>query len=97
MFLLDVNVPDTPIVKVHTTEGRGFTPEEVAARCADKIVAVADSAPPVIRDQAKAYKKSVEAVVAHYIKEAIRSDRTTVYNALIDAGHPELAAAIRRL
>jgi HD superfamily phosphohydrolase YqeK len=97
MFLLDVNVPDTPIVKVHTTEGRGFTPEEVAARCADKLVAIADTAPPVIRDQAKAYKKSVEAVVAHYIKEAIRSDRTTVYNALIDAGHPELAAAIRRL
>ena len=97
MFVLDVNVPASPIVTVHTTEGRGFTPEEVAARCADKIVAVAETAPPAIRDQARAYKKNVELVIAHYMQEAIRSDRTTVYNALVEAGHPELAAAIRRL
>jgi hypothetical protein len=97
MFVLDVNVPASPIVTVHTTEGRGFTPEEVAARCADKIVAVSDSAPPAIRDQALAYKKAVEAVIAQYMREAIRSDRTTVYNALVEAGHPELVAAIRRL
>ena len=31
------------------------------------------------------------------MKEAIKSDRTTVYNALIDAAHPELAELIRRL
>ena len=97
MFVVDVNIPETPIVTVHTTQNRGFTPEEVAARCADKIVAVSDSAPPAIRDQARAYKKNVERVVAHYMREAIRSDRTTVYNALVDAGHPELAAVIRRL
>jgi hypothetical protein len=97
MFQVSLNLPETPVVTVHTTENRGFTPEEVAARCADKIVAVSDSAPPAIRDQARAYKKNVELVVAHYMQEAIRSDRTTVYNALIDAGHPELAAAIRRL
>jgi len=97
MFQVSLNLPETPVVTVHTTENRGFTPEEVAARCADKIVAVADSAPSAIREQARAYKKNVEFVIAHYMKEAIRSDRTTVYNALVDAGHPELAAAIRRL
>lgn len=84
-------------VGVHTTDGRGFTPEEVAARCADKLVFVSDSAPPVIRDQARAFKVQVEKVVAHYMREAIASDRTTVYNALKDAGHPELAELIRRL
>ena len=88
---------DTPLVGVQTTHKRGFTPEEVAARCADKIVAVSDTAPAEIRDQARAYKKNVELVVAHYMKEAIASDRTTVYNALADAGHPELAELIRRL
>jgi len=97
MFQVSLNLPETPVVTVHTTENRGFTPEEVAARCTDKIVAVAETAPPVIRDQARAYKNSVEAIVAHYMREAIRSDRTTVYNALKDAGHPELADAIRRL
>jgi hypothetical protein len=97
MFQVSLNLPETPVVTVHTTENRGFTPEEVAARCTDKIVAVAETAPPVIRDQARAYKNSVEAIVAHYMREAIRSDRTTVYNALKDAGYPELADAIRRL
>jgi len=31
------------------------------------------------------------------MREAIKSDRTTVYNALTDAGHKELAELIRRL
>jgi len=87
----------TPSVGVHTTSGRGFTPEEVAGRCADKLVSVADTAPPEIRDQARAFKANIEKVVAHYMREAIASDRTTVYSALKDAGHPELAELIRRL
>ena len=97
MFKLNLEVPEEPIVKVHTTEGRGFTPDEVAERCVDKLISVSDSAHPAIREQARAYKKHMQAVVAYYMREAIRSDRTTVYNALVDAGHPKLADAIRRL
>jgi len=85
------------LVGVHTTEGRGSTPEEVASRCADKLMQVSDSAPVEIRDQARAFKARIEQVVAHYMREAIASDRTTVYNAIKDAGHPELAEMIRRL
>ena len=85
------------LVNVHTTSGRGFTPEEVAARCADKLISVSDQAPSAIRDQARAFKAQIEMVVALYMREAIASDRTTVYNALKDAGHPELAELIRRL
>ena len=85
------------LVNVHTTSGRGFTPEEVAARCADKLISVSDQAPPAIRDQARAFKAQIEMVVALYMREAIASDRTTVYNALKDAGHPDLAELIRRL
>jgi hypothetical protein len=36
-------------------------------------------------------------VVEFYLREAIKSDRTTVYNAITEAGHPELAELIRRL
>jgi hypothetical protein len=39
----------------------------------------------------------MESVVVFYMKEAIKSDRTTVYNALKEAGHIELAEMIRRL
>jgi hypothetical protein len=84
-------------VQVHTTSGRGANPDEVAARCADKLVRVADSAPPEIREQAHAYKRELTAVVAQYMREAIASDRTTVYNALNAAGQPVLADIIRRL
>jgi hypothetical protein len=86
MFNIDISVPkEETIVGVRTTENRGFTPEELAQQCVEKVISVSDSAHPGIRDQARAFSKH------------IRSDRTTVYNALNDAGHPELAELIRRL
>jgi len=97
MFNIKFDIPSAPIIDVVTTENRGFTPDEVAERCIEKLISVSDTAHPAIRDQAKAYKKQMEKVVAFYMREAIRSDRTTVYNAIKDAGHPELAEAIRRL
>jgi hypothetical protein len=84
-------------VEVITTNNRGMTPEEVAKLCSDKLIGVADTAPPAIRDQARAYKARTEQVLAHYMRQAIASDRTTVYNAIKDAGHPQLAELIRRL
>jgi hypothetical protein len=88
---------DKQIVQVHTTSGRGFTPEEIAKRCADRLMYVADSAPLEIREQAMAFKDHIERVVALYMHEAIASDRTTVYNALKAAGHADLAELIRRI
>ena len=97
MFKLNFDIPSDPIVNVHTTENRGFTPDEVAERCVEKLISVSNDAHPAIRDQARAFQKHMEKVVAFYMREAIRSARTTVYNALRDAGHPKLADAIRRL
>ena len=94
---LKMDVSEDFKVEVHTTQYRGFTPEEIAQRCADKIVAVSDTAPPAIRDQALAYKRNITKVIEFYLREAVKSDRTTVYNAINDAGHPELAELIRRL
>ena len=88
---------DTPLVQVHTTDHRGFTPEEVAERCVGRLISISDTADPALRDQARAYKKQAHKLIAYYMREAIRSDRTTIYNALMDAGHPKLAKAIRRL
>jgi hypothetical protein len=95
-FGLDVE-KDVPVVGVRTTDNRGFTPEELAQQCVEKIISVSDDAHPGIRDQARAFQKHIETLVAYYMRQAIRSDRTTVYNALNDAGHPELAKLIRRL
>ena len=84
-------------VEVVTTQNRGQTPEEVAERCINKIVGISATADPVIRQQAQAYKTQIEQVIVHYMKQAIQSDRTTVYNVLLDAGEPKLADLIRRL
>ena len=94
---LDLNVTPTFTVDVKTTSNRGFTPEEVAERCAEKIISISDTANPVIRDQARAFKKHLIKVLSFYMREAIKSDRTTVYNAIKDAGHPDLAELIRRM
>jgi len=85
------------IVEVQTTDHRGFSPEEVAERCLNRVIRVSDTAPSVIRDQAKAFQDQLRAVLVFYMKEAIRSDRTTVCNALSEAGQNDLAEMIRRL
>ena len=84
-------------VDIVTTQNRGQTPEEVAERCINKIVGISATADPVIRQQAEAYKTQIEQVIVHYMKQAIQSDRTTVYNVLLDAGEQKLADLIRRL
>jgi post-segregation antitoxin (ccd killing protein) len=94
---MNIGTMGTMAVQVRTTSGRGFSAEEHAARCSDKIVSIADSAHPAIREQARAYKTQVSSVLVACIKEAVASDRTTVYNALNEAGHPDLANLIRRL
>ena len=58
---------------------------------------VGDNAPPAIRDQARAFRDHLEKVVAFYMREAINSDRVTVYNAIRDAGYDKLAEYIRRM
>ena len=82
---------------VHTTRGRGFTPEEIAERCAEKIIAISDDAAPAIREQAHAFRGRLLKTLEVYMREAVQSDRTTVYNALTAAGQTELAKLIRRL
>ena len=94
---LDMNINPGFTVEVHTTSGRGFTPEEIAERAANKIISISDDANPAIRAQAHAFRKQLLKVLEFYMREAIKSDRTTVYNALTDAGHKELAELIRRL
>jgi|TARA_R110000822_G_scaffold43607_3_gene117631 hypothetical protein len=88
---------DTPSVVVSTSNGRGFTPEEIAERCANKIISISDDANPAIRAQAHAFREQLLKTLVFYMRETVKSDRTTVYNALTDAGQPELAKLIRRL
>jgi len=98
MLKVDLNVPRYDnLVEIRTTDKRGFTPDELAEQCVQKIISVSEDAYPGVRDQARAFSKHIETLVASYMRQAIRSDRTTVCNALTDAGHSQLAELIRRL
>lgn len=77
-------------VVVQTTNNRGFTPEEIAERALDKIISVGSQSHPAIRDQAEAFRNQIREVLIFYMKETVKSDRTTVAAKLRDAGHPEL-------
>jgi len=94
MLSVITEIPSDFKIGVATTINRGHTPAEVAKMCADKLVSVSDNAPPPIKEQANAFKKDILNVVEHYMIQAIKSDRVTLYNKFKEAGHEELAKAI---
>jgi len=84
-------------VDVETSDNGGHPPEFWARRAADRIVQVAETTHPAIRDQALAYKAAIEVVVLEHINRAIKCDRSTVSYLVAEAGHPTLAEHLRRL
>lgn len=83
-------------VDVITSDG-GHPPEVWAKLAADKIMSVADTAPPEIRDQATAFKSRIEAVILHYVKEAVKDNSSMVSKVLEDAGYSHVADLVRRV
>ena len=96
MFSVDVS-SSLGNVGVQTTENKGLSPEYWTERIMERLVAVSDNADPMVKAQAEAFKDTIQTVVLLYMKQAIKSDRTTVYNALKDSGNPKLAEYIRRM
>ena len=84
-------------VVVQTTTNRGFSPEELAQRATDQIVTVSSEAEPIVRQQAEAFKSRIYHVVLGIIKQAIKSDRTTLCNEFTQQGHSDVANILRRL
>jgi hypothetical protein len=84
-------------VFVETTNGRGFSAEEWTERLLAKLIHIADTTPPAIKDQAIAFRDAMRPVILYYMKQAINSDRTTVAGKLREAGHSDMADLIGRL
>lgn len=84
-------------VKVTTTSNTGLSLEHWAERLLEKIIFVADDSDSVIKDQAMAFKEEIRQVIKYYMGNAIKSDRTTLYNLLLKQGETEMAEIIRRL
>jgi hypothetical protein len=84
-------------VYVETTSGRGFTAEEWTERLLAKLIHIADTTPPAIKDQAIAFRDAMRPVILYYMKQAINSDRTTLAAKLREAGHNDVADFINKL
>ena len=97
MLTESLGMPNNFKVDIQTTDNRGQTPEEVAERCVNKLIGISNNAHPAIKEQAHAYRIEMEKIIAIYMRQAIKSDRTTVYNAIKDSGNPKLAEYIRRM
>ena len=82
---------------VATTEYKGHDPENWAEQATNRIVSVGGNCHPVIAEQAEAFKEVVQTLVCLYMKEAIKSDRTTLIAELLKQGHEDMAEILRRV
>ena len=97
MSLFEASTLEVGSVLVSTTQDKGHDPDFWAKAAADRIVSVGGNCHPLIAQQAEAFKQSVEKTVEFYIKEAIKSDRTTLIAELERQGHADMANIIRSL
>ena len=84
-------------VKVVTTQNTGLSIEHWAERLLDRILFVGNETNPFIKEQALAYKDALRAAIVLHMRQAIKSDRTTLYNLFIKQGHNDMAEILRRL
>ena len=56
-----------PQVKVHTTQHRGSTPEEVTERAVDKLIEISDTADEMVKAQALVYKDRIRQLILFYM------------------------------
>ena len=84
-------------IEVLTTDNKGHSIEEVAQMAADRILYVADEAPPPIRDQAIEFKNSLKQTLVYYMRQAVEQDRATICAKLRQHGYSDLADNLRSL
>jgi len=83
-------------VKAYTTSGRGLNVDELSEMALRKLIHVADTAAPALQEQARIFREQIKVVLMRYMHQAIKSDRTTLYNQLKPA-HPDVAEIILRI
>ena len=89
--------PEVGSVNVVSTENEGLSPEYWTERILERLISISDSADPLLKAQADAFRNSIAQVVLIYMKQAIASDRSTVAGLLEKQGHKDRANIMWRL
>jgi len=84
-------------VTVMTANNGGHSPAQIAELCVNRLIWVADSAPPELAVQARAFREQMLDVIIQYVKVAAAEDRKTVVSHLEKVGMADLAQHIRSL
>ena len=84
-------------IDVLTSDNGGHSIEEVAEMAANRILYIADEAPPPIRDQAMAFKDTLKQTLVYYMLQAVEQDRATICAKLRQNGYSDLADNLRSL
>lgn len=82
-------------VETIVTSGRGLNPDELTRMVMPKIMYIGPDVPADIRAAAEAQMARMEALLKHYFAQAQRSQNTTIYNTLLNAGHIEAAQLVK--
>ena len=82
---------------VQTTQNRGHTVEEIAEMATNKLISISDTADPMVKAQAHAFRDKCKMVITFYVQEGIKNHICTICNKLEKQGHSDLANIIRRL
>ena len=88
---------ETGFVTVVASNNGGLSDDQISDMATNKIIAVSETAPEPIRQQAQAFSDNVRNVVHYHIELARREERATIAHKLREAGHPDLANTIRRI
>ena len=84
-------------IDVLTSDNGGHSIEEVAEMAANRILYIADEAPPPIRDQAMAFKDTLKQTLVYYMQQAVEQDRATICAKLRSSGYSDLADNLRSM
>tara|TARA_R110002033_G_scaffold156864_1_gene193050 strand:+ start:239 stop:529 length:291 start_codon:yes stop_codon:yes gene_type:complete len=84
-------------VTVVASNNGGLSDDQISDMATNKIIAVSETAPEPIRQQAQAFSDNVRNVVHYHIELARKEERATIAHKLREAGHPDLANTIRRI
>lgn len=88
---------ETGFVTVVASNNGGLSADQISDMATNKIIAVSETAPEPIRQQAQAFSDNVRNVVHYHIELARKEERATIAHKLREAGHPDLANTIRRI
>jgi len=83
--------------RVDTTSNGGHPVDFWVDNVIEQLVYVSDTAPPVIRDQAQAFREAMGQVVRYGMHSAVKSHHTTLLYHLRKAGMHEAAALIETI